>query len=98
MSTHTNYINGQWVDSDKATRNINPADLSDVIGEFAQATEQDTNAAIAAARKASAAWSLSTPQQRFDILDKAGSVILARQEELGKRSEERREGQECVRK
>jgi acyl-CoA reductase-like NAD-dependent aldehyde dehydrogenase len=84
MSTYANYINGQWVDSSKTTRNINPADLSDVIGEYAQATEQDTQAAIAAARQAAPAWGLSTPQQRFDILDRAGSAILARKEELGK--------------
>src|SRR5690606_17342763 len=64
MSTYANYINGQWVDSSKTTRNINPADLSDVIGQFAQATEQDTQAAIAAARQAAPAWGLSTPQQR----------------------------------
>ena len=29
------------------------------------------------------AWSLSTPQQRFDALDAAGSEILARRAELG---------------
>jgi acyl-CoA reductase-like NAD-dependent aldehyde dehydrogenase len=37
----------------------------------------------AAAAKAQPAWGLSTPQQRFDILDAAGSEILARRNELG---------------
>ena len=39
--------------------------------------------AIAAAKAAFPAWSRSTPQQRFDILDAAGSEILARKAEIG---------------
>jgi alpha-ketoglutaric semialdehyde dehydrogenase len=38
---------------------------------------------VAAAQKAFAAWSVSTPQQRFDVLDAAGNEILARKQELG---------------
>jgi acyl-CoA reductase-like NAD-dependent aldehyde dehydrogenase len=37
----------------------------------------------AAATQAQPAWGLSTPQQRFDILDAAGTEILARKAELG---------------
>ena len=39
---------------------------------------------IAAARKAFAGWWQSTPQQRFDVLDKAGTEMLARKDELGR--------------
>ncbi|MES2537838.1 MAG: aldehyde dehydrogenase family protein [Pseudomonadota bacterium] len=84
MTTFSNYINGEWTGSATTTRNINPSDLSDVIGEFAQADAAQADAAIAAARRAFPGWSLSTPQQRFDILDRAGSLILARKDELGK--------------
>ena len=78
-----NLINGEWVDGAKASRNINPSDTRDLVGEYAQADAAQTREAIAAAQAAGAAWGLSTPQQRFDILDAAGSEILARRTELG---------------
>jgi aldehyde dehydrogenase (NAD+) len=39
--------------------------------------------AVAAAHAAAPAWGLSTPQQRFDLLDTVGSELLARKAELG---------------
>ena len=84
MNQFDNYIGGQWVRGATASTNINPSNLDDAIGEFAQADDAQTRDAIAAARKAFAQWSLSTPQQRFDLLDQVGSVILARKAELGR--------------
>jgi acyl-CoA reductase-like NAD-dependent aldehyde dehydrogenase len=80
---HKNLINGEWVDGARASRNVNPSDTRDVVGEYAQADAAQAKAAIAAARAAFGSWSLSTPQQRFDLLDAAGSEILARKAELG---------------
>lgn len=84
MTRYANFIDGEWVDGPTYSRNVNPSDLDDVIGEFAQAGAQQTADAIAAARRAFAGWSLSTPQQRFDVLDRAGSAILAHKEALGR--------------
>ncbi len=78
-----NLINGEWLDGPGASRNVNPSDTRDLIGEYAQADAAQTQSAIAAAQAAFPAWSLSTPQQRFDILDAVGSEILARRAELG---------------
>lgn len=78
-----NLINGEWVEGARASRNINPSDTRDLVGEYAQADAPQALAAVAAAREAFGAWSLSTPQQRFDILDAAGTEILARKAELG---------------
>jgi acyl-CoA reductase-like NAD-dependent aldehyde dehydrogenase len=78
-----NFIGGTWLDGQDAARNINPSDTRDLIGEYAQADVAQTLVAIAAAEAAFPAWSLSTPQQRFDILDAVGSEILARRAELG---------------
>ncbi|MES2957688.1 MAG: aldehyde dehydrogenase family protein [Pseudomonadota bacterium] len=78
-----NLIAGEWVDGARVSRNINPSNTTDLVGEYAQADVAQTQTAIAAAQSAFAAWSLSTPQQRFDILDAAGSEILARRAELG---------------
>jgi len=78
-----NLINGEWVEGPKASRNVNPSDTRDLIGEFAQADAAQTREAVGAARAAFAGWSQSTPQQRFDVLDAAGTEILARKAELG---------------
>jgi alpha-ketoglutaric semialdehyde dehydrogenase len=80
---HNNFINGEWLQGARASRNVNPSDTRDVVGEYAQADAAQTSAAIAAAQAAFPAWSLSTPQQRFDILDAVGTEILARRAELG---------------
>jgi aldehyde dehydrogenase (NAD+) len=81
--TFRNLINGEWIAGARTRANINPSDTRDVVGEFAQADAAQAKEAIAAARAAFATWSLSTPQQRFDILDAAGTEILARKAELG---------------
>jgi acyl-CoA reductase-like NAD-dependent aldehyde dehydrogenase len=83
-SAFANLIDGQSVDSAERTSDINPSNVRDVVGEFARATPADVNRAIASARQAFARWSMSTPQERFDILDRAGTEILARKEELGR--------------
>ncbi len=78
-----NLINGEWVEGARASKNINPSDTRDVIGEYAQADAAQAREAVGAARAAFSSWSQSTPQQRFDILDAAGTEILARRNELG---------------
>ncbi|MDR7271712.1 aldehyde dehydrogenase (NAD+) [Pelomonas saccharophila] len=78
-----NYIAGAWTEGPHASRNINPSDTRDLVGEYAQADAAQADLAIAAATAAFPAWSLSTPQQRFDILDAVGTEILARRAELG---------------
>jgi len=78
-----NLIDGEWTEGASVSRNINPSDTRDVIGEFAQADAEQAGKAVAAARAAFGSWSLSTPQQRFDVLDAAGTEILARRAELG---------------
>ncbi|HJV72261.1 aldehyde dehydrogenase family protein [Ideonella sp.] len=78
-----NLIGGEWVEGPRTTRNINPSDTRDVVGEYAQADAAQARQAVAAAQQAFGAWSLSTPQQRFDILDAAGTEILARRAALG---------------
>ena len=78
-----NFINGAWAEGSGEYANTNPSDTRDVIGKYARATEKQAKDAIGAAQAAFPAWSLSTPQQRFDVLDAAGSEILARKAELG---------------
>lgn len=84
MSRFPNYIAGEWTDNGEFHPNINPSDTADVIGEYARADEKAVENEIAAAAAAFPAWGNSGVQQRADILDKVGSVILARKEELGR--------------
>jgi alpha-ketoglutaric semialdehyde dehydrogenase len=79
-----NYINGEWVPGSSWSPNRNPSDLSDVIGEYALADRAQTEAAIDAAKRAFPAWSIGSIQDRANMLDKVGSDILARKDELGR--------------
>src|SRR5437899_7921510 len=78
-----NLIAGQWTAGKQSNPDINPSDISDVIDQYASGDAAAVDAAVAAARAVFPAWSVSTPQQRFDALDFAGSEILARRAELG---------------
>ena len=80
---HNNLINGEWLAGTGYAPNLNPSNLADVIGEYAQADVSQLNAAVAAAQKAFPAWSTGGIQARADALDKIGNEILARKEELG---------------
>jgi aldehyde dehydrogenase (NAD+) len=84
MNTFNNFINNHWASSTHYSTNVNPSDLSDIIGEYAQADVAQVNEAIAAAKAAQPVWGASTPQQRFDVLDRIGAEILARKDELGR--------------
>src|SRR4030095_8803770 len=79
-----NLIDGRSIETADRFVDRNPSNLSDVVGEFARGTAADVDLAIAAARQAFAKWSLATPQARFDVLDRAGSEMLARKDELGR--------------
>jgi acyl-CoA reductase-like NAD-dependent aldehyde dehydrogenase len=83
MTAHLNFINGQWVAGLKEAGNINPSHLSDIVGHYTQAHAQQLDMAVSAAQAAFGAWSFSPIQARFDALDKIGSEILARRNELG---------------
>ncbi len=84
MSKFQNYINGEWVPGSSWTANRNPSDLNDVIGEYAMADKAQTEAAIDAAKRAFPAWAIGSIQDRANMLDKVGSDILARKDELGR--------------
>jgi aldehyde dehydrogenase (NAD+) len=83
MALKPHLIGGAWVEGTDAEDDVNPSDLSDVVGTYARADRALAEQAIAAAETAFPAWSRSTPQQRFDLLDAVGDEILERRQELG---------------
>ena len=78
-----NYINGGWVSASAVTPNVNPSDINDIIGEYASGSADDVVAAIEAADSALQSWSCSNPQLRADLLDRIGTTVLSRVDEIG---------------
>lgn len=84
---HTgSYINGKWFhpESSDLIRNVNPADLSDVIGEFPAATAKDVQEAVACAEKAFTQWKKVLLPERGRILARAAVIAQKRSEEIAR--------------
>ena len=82
--TFRNFIGGEWVEGESAVDNINPSDLSDRIGAFAQASADQARAAIAAARAAQPQWHASGLEHRYGVLLSIGRELIERAGELGR--------------
>ncbi|WP_421981960.1 aldehyde dehydrogenase family protein [Roseibium sp.] len=76
-------INGEWVATASAAENRNPSDLSDVIDLYAHAGVPETQAAMDAAAAAAPGWAATSPQQRFEILNRAADELALRRQEIG---------------
>jgi acyl-CoA reductase-like NAD-dependent aldehyde dehydrogenase len=79
---HRNFIAGEWQTSTETTRNINPSDTTDIVGEYVRADLSQVKTAVASATQAFRSWSRTSPQVRADLLDKVGNEILTRKAEL----------------
>lgn len=78
-----NFIAGAWCDGASTRPNVNPSDLSDVIGHYAQADVADVDRAVAAAREAQLKWAAAGIQRRHDALMQIGIELMARSAEIG---------------
>lgn len=83
MELNKNYIAGEWVGSDHQVENINPSDLSDCIGHFAQADTRQLNTAVDAAAGALEAWRQVGLEARQSALNAIGEEMMRRAGELG---------------
>jgi aldehyde dehydrogenase (NAD+) len=77
------YIGGQWVTprTSQTLDVINPA-TEQVITSIAMGSDEDVDAAVAAARKAFETYSLTTRDERLALLDSIIAVYTGRLEEL----------------
>src|SRR4051794_4187095 len=78
------YIGGKWFhpDSKRMTRNINPADTSDVIAEFPSATAADAVRAIETAKAAFRGWRDTPGPERGRIIWRAADIARRRAEDI----------------
>ena len=79
-----NYIAGEWLAGDSEIANINPSDLSDTIGRYAQANGEQLERALDAAEQAQREWAATGLETRYNALMAIGNELMARAEELGK--------------
>ncbi|CAM5305310.1 aldehyde dehydrogenase [Streptomyces spiroverticillatus] len=79
-----NFIDGQWVaaESGQTRENVNPADFSDVIGEFTESGGVDVDHAVDAASAALASWRGLGPIKRAVYLTEASRILGERAEEI----------------
>lgn len=77
------YINGRWQTGVGEIENRNPSDLSDIIGQFAQAGSDQLHEALDAARAAQPVWWAAGIQKRHDVLMAIGTELMARSAQIG---------------
>mgnify|MGYP002664234097 FL=1 len=53
-----NFIAGAWTPGASYSPNVNPSNLGDELGDYAQASAEQLDAAVQAARAAFPAWSV----------------------------------------
>ncbi len=78
-----NYIAGDWVAGVAEVENLNPSDLTDSVGMFAQASGDQLDAALDAATAAQKEWAAYGLERKQAVLNAIGTEMMARAEELG---------------
>jgi hypothetical protein len=78
-----NFIAGEWLAGVGEIDNVNPSDLSDTIGRYAQADDAQLQRALDAAETAQREWAKAGLERRYNVLMAIGNELIARCEELG---------------
>ena len=81
--TGQNFIAGKWCNGNTNVENINPSDVGDVIGHYAQADRIHLDTALDAARSAQRKWTTTGLEARQTILMNIGNELIERRIELG---------------
>lgn len=80
------YVNGKWYHpkSDRLVRNLNPADLNDILAEFPSATPEDAQRAIEAAQAAFPDWKKTPGPERGRVIWRAANIARQRLDEIAR--------------
>jgi aldehyde dehydrogenase (NAD+) len=84
MKRFNNFIAGEWCPPDSGTwfENRNPADATDLIGEFPLSGASDVSRAVASAQRGFAIWRAMPAPARGDVLRRVGDILTRRKEEI----------------
>jgi len=84
MKQFNNFIGGAWVPPDSGAwfENRNPADVTDLIGEFPLSGASDVHRAVQSAKRGFAEWRATPAPARGDVLRKVGDILTRRKDEI----------------
>ncbi len=82
--TAQNYINGEWVGSDKTFQSLNPANRDHIVGAVPLASRSQVRDAVLAAKSAFPGWKNKSWVQRGEIVDNLAQLIKRDLEELSR--------------
>ena len=77
------YIGGEWQAGVNTVSNINPSDISENLGDFAQTSPEQVQQAISAAKHAQPEWEKTPIERKQAVLQAIGDELIARCDELG---------------
>ncbi len=80
----SHWINGEKVSADRPGQGLNPSDTREVVARTPDGGVAEVDQAVAAARAAFESWSEASPEVRSDVLDRAGTLVMERREQLGR--------------
>src|SRR5215510_3953494 len=81
-----NYIRGEWssIRRGREIEVLNPADRNDLVGKGYLASVQEGEADLAAASEALPAWSRMPAPKRGEIVERAGDILRAEQDDVAR--------------
>ncbi|MFC7378432.1 aldehyde dehydrogenase family protein [Brevundimonas sp. GCM10030266] len=80
----SHWIDGDRVGGDRPAESRNPSDTREVVARTPDGSAADVDDAVAAAKAAFPAWADASPEARSDVLDRAGTLLMERKEEVGR--------------
>ncbi|RZJ18175.1 MAG: aldehyde dehydrogenase family protein [Brevundimonas sp.] len=80
----SHWIGGEKVGGDRLGESLNPSDTREVVARTPKGGAAEVDQAVNAARDAFEGWASASPEVRFDVLDRAGSLIVERREQIGR--------------
>ncbi|RFP90220.1 aldehyde dehydrogenase family protein [Rhodobacteraceae bacterium 63075] len=78
-----NFIAGEWLEGPDTIENRSPSDIGDLEGVYTQASPEQLDTALDAARAAQAEWAAYGLERKQAVLMNIGNELMARADELG---------------
>lgn len=83
LEQNLNLIAGDWLAGESVIENRNPSDLSDLVGEYAQASSEQLQQTIQQARVAQREWAAYSIERKQSVLMAVGNALMSNAEDLG---------------